>query len=242
MQVIATRLHVAPISKSRSKCLSCGETLRVSDLVPILSYLFLGGKCRYCKTKFGVSALFVELMYGFSFLLLYHFILQGQYTYTLSTLWLIYYTLLFITFGVMALYDLAHSYIPIQFLFGYGGLTLIMLFFRYMDSPDPLTFLAPAIVALPFLLIWLLTKGKGVGFGDVLLFLGVGAFFGISQGIVVLLLAIWSGAITGVYLKYYGAYKGRKNIPMPFVPFIVLSFLVVLFTDIDLFSIASLFA
>jgi leader peptidase (prepilin peptidase)/N-methyltransferase len=121
-------------------------------------------------------------------------------------------------------------------------MTIFMMGLRLQDGSAPEVLLGPVIVALPFLLVWLITKGKGVGFGDILLFLGVGAFFGVTQGIVVLLISIWSGAITGLYLKYFGAYKGKKNIPMPFVPYIAIAFLVVLFTDIDIFSIASIFA
>lgn len=243
VQVIVTRLHVAPITKSRSKCLSCGETLRVSDLVPVLSYIFLKGKCRYCKVKFGVSALVIEVIFGVTFALLYHFILQGSPSLLVSFGWLAYYTLLFGVLGVMALYDKAHSYIPINALLLYGLLTLLMLFLRYLDMPSAMILLGPVLVALPFLILWLITKGKGVGFGDVLLFLGVGAFFGFSQGIVVFLISVWAGALVGLYVKYILLRnQNANNIPLPFVPYIVLAFLVVLFTDIDIFSIASLFA
>ncbi len=117
-----------------------------------------------------------------------------------------------------------------------------MLALNYAENKTVVTLLAPAIVALPFLLIWLATKGRGLGFGDVLLFLGVGAFFGVYQGFAVLLISIWTGALYGLYMKYLGSGKGKSGIAIPFVPFIVLAFILVLFTDIDVFSIASLFA
>ncbi len=242
VQVVATRLHVAPILKGRSKCLSCGEALRIPDLVPVFSYLFLKGKCRYCKSVFSISALVIESMFGVVFVVLYHFILHGQATLWLVFIWLVYYTLLFGTLGVIALYDKAHTYIPTSFLFFYGILTIIMLGLRYVDDSSWIVLLSPVIVALPFLIVWLVTKGKGLGFGDVLLFLGVGAFFGVNQGIAVLLISIWLGALFGVYVKYFGNGKGKSGIAIPFVPFIVIAFILVLFTDIDIFSIASLFA
>ncbi|MCF7843724.1 prepilin peptidase [Candidatus Gracilibacteria bacterium] len=242
IQVIATRLHVAPIMKSRSKCLSCGEALRIPDLVPVFSYLFLKGKCRYCKSTYGISALVIEIVYGLIFVALYHFILSGQATLFLSFIWLVYYSFLFGTLGIIALYDKAHTYIPISFLFFYGFLTILMLISRYMEDSTWMILLGPVVVALPFLLVWLITRGRGLGFGDVLLFLGVGAFFGVSQGIAVLLISIWLGAIYGIYVKYFGHGKGRSGIAIPFVPFIVIAFILVLFTDIDIFSIASLFA
>lgn len=242
VQVIATRLHVAPIMKSRSKCLSCGEALRASDLVPVFSYLFLKGKCRYCKSAFGVSAIIIEITFGIVFTLLYHLILTGQPTLWLSFIWLVYYSLLFGVLGVIALYDLAHNYISVSFLFVYGFLTLCMLVVRYISDSSALVLLGPVIIAFPFLLVWLVTKGKGLGFGDILLFLGVGAFFDISQGIVVLLFSVWIGAIFGLYMKYFGRHKGKIGVAIPFVPYIVVAFLIVLFTDTDIFSIAALFA
>ncbi len=242
VQVVATRLHVAPIMRSRSKCLSCGEALRIPDLVPVFSYLFLKGRCRYCKSIFGMSALVVEIMFGLAFLALYHYILSIQVTLLLSFAWLVYYTLLFGTLGVIALYDKAHTYIPMSFLFFYGLLSIVMMILRYIHEPTWIVLLGPVVVTLPFLVIWLVTRGRGLGFGDVLLFLGVGAFFGVNQGIAVLLISIWLGALFGVYVKYFGSGKGKSGIAIPFVPFIVIAFILVLFTDIDIFSIASLFA
>ncbi len=242
VQVIATRLHVAPIMKSRSKCLSCGEALRASDLIPILSYLFLKGKCRYCKSVYGISALVIESLFGGVFVLLYLYVLKGQETLLDSFLWFVYYTFLFATLGVIALYDRAHTYIPAAFLYVFGFLSLLMLSLNFAYDRNSITLLAPPIVAAPFLLVWLITKGKGLGFGDVLLFLGVGAFFGVYQGFAVLLIAIWSGALYGLYLKYISNAKVKSGIAIPFVPFIVFAFIFVLFTDIDIFSIASLFS
>lgn len=241
VQVVSTRLNVASIIKTRSKCLSCGEALRIPDLFPIFSYLFLRGKCRYCKSHYGISALVIESIYGLVFVLLYHFFLSGQVSYALAVIWLIYYTLLFITLGVMALYDRSHSYIPVSYLFGYLVLTLAILVKSYMGDPSWLIILAPIVIASPFLVLWIVSR-KNLGFGDIVLFFGVGAFFGIAQGMAVFLISIWVGAIFGA-IKYFLTEKSkRKNMTMPFVPFIVFAFLFVLFTDIDIFSIASFFA
>jgi leader peptidase (prepilin peptidase)/N-methyltransferase len=246
VQVIATRLHVAPVVKARSKCLSCGEALRAYDLIPIFSYLFLKGKCRHCKTKYGISTLIIEVFYGLLYVLLYHFILSKQDTLTVSSIWFIYYSLFFITIGVIALYDYAHTYIPITYLLSYCVFTFIMLMIRFNAEPTSINLLAPVIVALPFLFIWLITRGKGVGFGDVLLFLGVGAFFGVEQGLADLLLAIWTGAIIGGIVYLFRRKKAKVNVKIntaiPFVPFIILAFIFVLFTDIDIFSIAHIFS
>ena len=242
VQVIATRLHVAPIMKGRSKCLSCGEALRPFDLVPVLSYFFLRGKCRYCSAKYGVSAMVIELIYGAVFVLLYQIILRDQSSLLESSLYLIYYSLLFIVLGVMALYDRVHTYIPLSFLAGYALLTSLM-FVRNVAQDHSLSMvLAPFLVALPFFVIWLITKGRGLGFGDVILFFGVGAFFGLLQGFAVFVISVWLGALYGVVYKYLIKKGSNRFSAIPFVPFIALAFLIVLFTGIDITSIALLFA
>lgn len=235
MQVIASRLHVAPIMKGRSKCLSCGEALRVSDLIPIFSYLLLGGKCKYCKSSYGISALVIELLFGIAFLLLYTLVIVGQPTLLVAGLWFVYYTLLFIVLGVMALYDRAHSYIPLQFLSAFLALCVVMFIRRLTDDLSLVTLLSPVFVALPFFLIWVISKGKGLGFGDVILFFGVGAFFGSLQGFAVLMISVWMGAVYGLYIKYVVNRKKSGLTPIPFVPFIVIAFLIVLFTGVDVF-------
>jgi prepilin signal peptidase PulO-like enzyme (type II secretory pathway) len=241
VQVVATRLNVAPVMKSRSKCLSCGEALRVSDLIPVLSYLSLRGKCRYCRVPFGSQALAIELGFGSLFSLLYHFILVGADSST-AVPWLIYYTFVFISLGVIALYDYRHSYVPIAFLAAFSFLSLIMLGLRYIYEPSAAVLLGPLVVSFPFLLVWLITKGKALGFGDVILYLGVGAFFGIEQGLAVLLISVWLGAILGLIMYALRRRAGNRNTAIPFVPFIVVAFLIVLFTDVSIFSFAQLFA
>ncbi len=221
--------------KGRSKCLSCGEALRASDLVPVFSYLYLRGKCRYCKSSYGISALLVEFSFGITFLLLYQLIIIGQPTVLLSLLWLSYYTALFIVLGVMALYDKAHSYIPLPFLAAFLALCMVMFARRILEDPSIVVLLSPFFVAFPFFLIWVLSKGKGLGFGDVILFFGVGAFFGSLQGFAVLMISVWIGAIFGLYYKYVIMKKHGSVTPIPFVPFIVIAFLIILFTGIDIF-------
>lgn len=241
VQVVATRLNVAPIMKTRSKCLSCGEALRVSDLLPVLSYVFLRGKCRYCKSPYGIQALLVEIAFGIVFALTYHFIIQGTFGFA-AFAWFLYYTALFVSLGVIGLYDYRHSYVPTVYLSLFSVLSVGMLLIRYAYDPSHAVLLGPLVVALPFLLIWLATKGCALGLGDVILFAAVGAFFGIEQGMSVLLLSVWMGAIVGV-ITYVN--RKRRNImgtAIPFVPFIVAAFIIVLFTDMSVFSIASLFS
>lgn len=182
----------------------------------------------------------IEIVFGTTFMFLYSSVIAG-YPLGIAALWLLYYTVLLIALGVIALYDLRHSYVPLTYLIIFLALSLVMLVLRFGHESLPATFLGPLVVALPFLLIWILSKGKALGFGDVLLFAGVGAFFGIEQGLAVLLISIWLGALVGIGV-YSARKKANSSTAIPFVPFIVVAFLIVLFTDISVFSIASLFA
>jgi leader peptidase (prepilin peptidase)/N-methyltransferase len=239
VQVVVSRLHVAPIIKARSKCLSCGEALRVYDLIPFVSHIILRGKCRYCKSPFGLESLVIEAVYGIVFVLLYQSILVGQPSLLLTSFYFCYYTVLFSVLGIIALYDKRHMYIPVVYLIGFCLLTLVMLYVRYSIESTGLVLLGPVITALPFFILWVITRGRGVGFGDVLLFLGVGAFFGIEQSMAVLMLSVWIGAITGIAVSLLRKKTKIATTPLPFVPCIVIAFLIVLFTDIDIFSIAN---
>lgn len=68
-------IYRLPVGKSivtpRSSCGSCGHELGPTDLVPVLSYLFLRGRCRYCHTKFSPRYMFVELLTGVLFTMNY---------------------------------------------------------------------------------------------------------------------------------------------------------------------------
>lgn len=242
VNVVATRLRVAPVLNARSKCLTCGTTLRVRDLVPVLSYVFLFGKCRTCKTPYGISNLIVEIVFGGIFVLLYVLFLSGQLTLFASVAWLVYYTLLAIVLGVITLYDIKHSYLPTGFLFAFLLLSFGMLARSVMLGAGYSALLGPVLVALPFLLLWLISRGRWLGGGDVLMFLGVGAFFGVAQGLAVFFVSVWIGLVMSIVSASLMKKKLVTRGPIPFVPFIVLAFMVVLFTDIDIFSIVSLFA
>lgn len=61
------------IGMARSKCTFCGHYLSAWDLVPLLSYLFLGGKCRYCRKKISFRYPFVELLNAVFYVLIFHF-------------------------------------------------------------------------------------------------------------------------------------------------------------------------
>jgi leader peptidase (prepilin peptidase)/N-methyltransferase len=240
VNVIVQRLHIAPILNGRSKCLSCGEKINWFDLIPVVSYLVLRGRCRSCKHRFGIENLIVEILYGAVFVLVYGMVLSGLGIGVQSIGWLAYYSVLFVSLGVMALYDMKHTYIPLGFFGVFFAICLLMMGMKLSHEVSLDTLLGPVAVALPFLLIYLVTRGKALGFGDVLMYTAVGAFFGVAQGLAVLLLSVWLGALVGGVLHIAQRKKYSLTSGIPFIPFIACVFVVVLFTDIDVFSIVTL--
>ena len=72
LNVVIFRLHRGEsFISGHSKCLFCGHKLKARDLVPLFSYLFLKGHCRYCKQKFSGQYFLVELVTALSFVLIY---------------------------------------------------------------------------------------------------------------------------------------------------------------------------
>ena len=241
VQVLVTRLHVANVLNARSKCLSCGTAIKWYDLVPVVSYLVLRGKCRECKSSFGVASLITEMLFGAVFLCVYYTVLLGRGVHVSSVLWLIYYTLFVVILGVITLYDLKHKMIPNIFFVMFLLLSFFTMIGRYVVEHNPYIFLAPFVVALPFTVAYLVTKGKALGFGDILMYLAVGGFLGMEQGVAVLILSVWIGGIVGVFLHLKNRKMYSMKTALPFVPFITLAFLIVLFTEIDIISIGHMF-
>jgi prepilin signal peptidase PulO-like enzyme (type II secretory pathway) len=227
--VIAQRLYVAPIIDSRSKCLSCTHVLSWKDMIPAVSCLSLKGRCRYCYTKFGYAHAFFEIAFGLIFVFLVHrYVHFGDSGLSIDWKDLLLQFSVTLTLGVIFLYDLAHRIIPKHFLYFLLTLSLLPLAERFLQSGSYYGLAAPLLVALPYLILFFLTLGKGVGFGDVLLFFGVGALLGSSQGLLVFLFSLWIGTLTVLPLLFFKIVN--KKTALPFAPFIIISYFVVLFT------------
>ena len=227
--VIAGRLYVAPIVNARSKCLSCSHILSTKDMIPVVSCLLLRGKCRYCKVRFGYTHALFEAVFGVLFAIISaKYILPLHVLSFYEILYIAFLLVTIITLGVIFLYDLSHKIIPRAFLYLFLLLALFPLISRFEVTHSYLELASPLIIALPYLFLFLITLGRGVGFGDVLLFAGVGAYVGLDQGSLVFLLSLWIGTLTVIPLLLLKILK--KNSAIPFAPFIVISFLLVLFT------------
>lgn len=211
-------------TKGRSKCTSCKKTIDAQDNIPLLSFLFLRGKCRHCGKSINFRYPLIELGTAALFVLTYFFSANVNLSFSFLTLPYLLFVVL-ITFAIFII-DLENLIIPDELVFWGFGVTLTL--FVLFDYPMIFGRLLSAFLsALFLLLIHLMTKGKGMGLGDVKFALFVGLVLGASNSFVWLFLAFLTGAVAGIILILSG--KARFGKPIPFGPFLAFSFLVALF-------------
>lgn len=235
LNVVIYRLNTKRSLGGRSACMSCRTQLRFYELVPLVSFLLLRGRCKTCKTKISKQYPLVEAVTGVVFALLF---LKFQAVFNVAPIVFVgtfaFYAFNFLTLLVIAVYDIKHKIIPdgLALAVGIASFVGLFLFNRYGFNPHMPTvweFLAGPIVALPFALLFFMSRGAWMGFGDVKLSIGLGWLLGISRGFDGVVLACWIGAIIGVSLMF-GRTKYHLKSELPFAPFLVLgAFLVFVF-------------
>lgn len=226
INVVALRFPVQGVVAGRSACLSCGTKLQWFELVPVLSFILLWGRCRTCRVPLSFQYPFVELALGAIFLLLYFRVPDP----VLVALFAIGFSLLLL----IAVYDFRHLIIPGAFLYPLIATGLVLTLYR---NPAPsIEWLAGPLLTVPFLLLFALSRGRLMGFADSTLALGVGWLLGLSGSAVAFLVSFWIGAVVGVVLLARGR---RLQSEIPFAPFLVAGALLTVLGDISLFELLS---
>lgn len=204
-----------------SHCRQCGHPLDPPDLIPVLSYLFLRGKCRYCGNHISFRYPLVELITAISFLLVY---LKFGYTVATAAGCLLACLLI-----VAACTDIINGIIPD--VITYPGMLagLIMAFFTIGIKSALMGMLGFGSF---FFLLALLSRG-GMGGGDVKLVALIGAFLGpFNSGLVFVLSSLTGGLWAVIMLLFKGA--GRKT-EIRFGPFLALAAFIIYLYGSELF-------
>jgi leader peptidase (prepilin peptidase)/N-methyltransferase len=192
---------------SRSRCPSCKAVLGVRDLVPLLSWLFSKGCCRYCKASIGLRYPFIEIATALLFVLVY-----SQHGLVLSGLPLY---LMAVTLMVMVAVDVEHYIIPDVI---HVALLACALAYHVLSGTlDAQIAYGFALAALLGLVLhhgyYWVRKRDGLGYGDVKYFAVAGAWLG-PLGLVVFLFMIGIfGVLTGLLWRALG--RGPE---FPFAP------------------------
>ena len=233
LNVVIYRLEVKKSLKGRSFCPHCKHVLSWLDLVPLFSFLFLRGKCRYCKKSISWQYPAVEISTAIIFLLIAVSVIPGltRNPESVQALWIpafagmtIYLAFLFYIASaliVIFVYDLKHYLIPDKILFPAIGIAFAYRLFENLVIKNlflnsnfkfqisnfaPLGgYLLGAIIASGFFFfIWFVSRGNWMGFGDVKLSILMGLLLGFPNILAALFLAFLLGAIVGVVLIIFG--------------------------------------
>lgn len=171
------------IVTTRSHCMNCGYQLKWYDLVPIFSYLALGGRCRKCKTRISVQYPIIEALNGILYLII--FIRFGMSVDSLL------YCLLFSALLTLSVIDFRTYEIPV----GINVFILLLGLVRVVtDWSNWSDYLIGFLTVSIFLyLIYIVTHGRGIGGGDVKLM----AVCGLVLGWKLVVLGFFLGCIIG---------------------------------------------
>lgn len=214
----------------RSYCDHCRKKLAWFDNIPLLSFILLKGRCRYCRKKISPQYPLLELLVGLEFIWVY-FLIQGQVNFFsrfegfYSFLSLLVWLGLGACLAAILIADWRWRIIPDSAVFGaiFLALLKIGIDYRYTGMIDFSFFTAALLAGLFFsALVWL-TKGKGMGIGDIKLAFLIGLLLGFPRTIIAISLAFLTGAVSGVILILLGK-KGLKS-QIAFGPFLIIGLL-----------------
>lgn len=229
----------------RSRCMHCGHTLGSLDLVPLLSYLWLGGTCRYCGSHISWQYPLVEALAGA--------LSVGVFLCVASVPGFIFWFVVWMTLLFVSVYDIKHKIIPWSCSLFLIALALCNLFLPVLGDvasglwwgvPGIWALLAGPLLALPLFLLSLVSRGTWMGWADSVLELSLGALLGLSLGATALMLAFWTGAVVGlilILLSRFHIFRYTIKSELPFAPFLIVGAVVVYFFHVDFFTSFSLF-
>jgi prepilin signal peptidase PulO-like enzyme (type II secretory pathway) len=221
------RLHTKrDFVKDRSECEHCHHLLGPLDLVPIFSWIALGGRCRYCKKPIGLTAILLELGMALVFALSYWYWPLG-FTDTAAQVSFVIWLISMVLLAALFVYDLKWFLLPDKIVFILIGLALLDAIFRSsLSGENYFIYIALGLIPIAGIygLLYVISGGKWVGFGDVKLGIFMGIMLGWQKALLVLALANLLGfvvVIPGLLSK-----KLTRTSKVPFGPFLIAAFFI----------------
>ena len=210
LNVVVYRLNhqLSPL-QGRSFCPKCKKKIFFRDNLPFFSFFLLRGRCRFCHSPISRQYPLVEIATGLLTLFIIYYSLSQEVSLITTGYWLL------ITYSFITLFvsDLLYFTLPDEIIYS----SMAIAFF-YGFSHIPYFLLAALGASFFFLVLILITRGKGMGWGDVKLVGLMGLILGSPGVIVALVLAFLTGALVGVIL--ISTRKKRFGEHLPFGPFL----------------------
>ena len=226
--------HKFSILYSRSMCPNCDHRLSALDLIPIFSWLFLQGKCRYCKQAISVQYPAIELLSGILFFLSAYFWDYGQ---SWSIVALITWLSVLVGLIALALYDFKYMILPSTIIYKIFLVVGIGLTIQFIFGRSPTDFILILLSSLSlgglFWLLYQISNGRWIGGGDVRL----GFLLGIILGSPInsfLMLFIASLLAIFIYIVFLNKQKNKMQLRIPFGPFLISATFIVILFDQDI--------
>jgi prepilin signal peptidase PulO-like enzyme (type II secretory pathway) len=207
-------------TRGRSMCPDCMHVLAAKDLIPVISWVFLRGRCRYCREKIHWQYPAVELatafLYGLSYVALAP---VGVLAWVFFLIWIVFMTMMLI----MAVCDLRWLILPNKIMFPLLILGLARLILVAVTLHGAQQWLGPleamALAGGGFWILASLKNGSMMGGGDVKLAAFMGLLLGLSKTALAMLLAFNAAAIISIAL--IGLKLRNRNDLIPFGPFLI---------------------
>ncbi|MGL5440550.1 MAG: prepilin peptidase [Filifactoraceae bacterium] len=208
------------IVKGRSFCPSCNHSLGAMDLIPLFSFAFLGGRCRYCKTHISLRYPIIEVVTGLLMLLAY-------YNNSLSPL-----TIRFFAFWSMLLIvtmiDLDHMFILDAILIFFAIIDLLFILLLKYSILDNIqgALIGGGIYFLVHIISKFWYKREVFGMGDVLLMINIGLFLGRKYVLLACFMPFYISAIV-LIMRYFLGKKITLKAEIPFGPYMCVAAFVI---------------
>ncbi|MEN9582651.1 MAG: hypothetical protein RL641_605 [Candidatus Parcubacteria bacterium] len=247
LNVVIFRHNSGRTLGGRSGCLTCSRNLAWYELVPLFSYFFQGGKCNKCRTPISLLYPAVEFAMGIIVLFLFsRFAFFLPYSLGNFLYFTLFYALSFAIMLVIAGYDLRHKIVPNNLVYPLIVISFLGLFMTKFGAVDfhPAALsaiVAGPLVALPLFILWAVSKGEWLGFGDVKLAVAIGFLLGMSRGFAALVMSFWIGAIIGIVILLMKGSMSARKMQIPFAPFLVAGTLIAFFFDIGVVDLLNIF-
>jgi len=235
------------IEKGRSRCFSCGTTLSWYELIPLVSYVIQGGACRNCRTRISPQYPLVELATGLVFVASYFLVPEAFFDLKASISFILTAALLCL-YIVIFVYDIRHKIIPDFFSYSAALVSLLLIGNTWWmtGAIDPWRIIAGPILFIFFWFFWFVSKGNWMGLGDGKLSLSIGWALGLWAGIASTLLSFWIGALISLFIMGFEKVSGKGKLGMksqiPFAPYLLVGFAIVLLFHIDIQGILAYLA
>lgn len=226
-------------SRDRSRCLSCGYALKWYDMVPILSWVLLGGKCRRCRKPIGYTEVIAEIGLAAFFVasyMLWPFVLDSGWEIARFVVWLIAGVVLTILWA----YDARWYLLPDKLTLLLALLGVVTVAIAAIQSEDIVGTLVHALGAVAVLgglyaLLYAVSRGAWVGFGDVKLGVGLGLLLADWRlALIALFLANIIGCLVVLPLLATKKLRGRSRVP--FGPFLIAGTIIAYFFGFSLLT------